>query len=85
MGFFLTILQKFAGLVVGCNYPGSVAPLKGCVTDALNIHNMLISKFGYDEEAITVLLDEPPRSFARCAKPTKVLLAMAFFCSSCNY
>ncbi|KAH7343305.1 caspase domain-containing protein [Rhizoctonia solani] len=48
---------KRKALLVGCNYPGSAAPLDGCINDVFNIKRFLIDHFGYEEENIRVLTD----------------------------
>lgn len=44
-------------LLVGCNYPGTKVELHGCANDVKRMKNTLISRFGFDEEDILVLLD----------------------------
>ncbi|KAH9320356.1 hypothetical protein KI387_043952 [Taxus chinensis] len=52
-------------LLVGCNYPGTKAELKGCVNDVKRMYRCLIHRFGFEEENITVLIDtEDSESFA---------------------
>ncbi|CAE6450409.1 unnamed protein product [Rhizoctonia solani] len=48
---------KRKALLIGCNYPGSTAPLDGCINDVFNIKRFLIEHFGYEEENIRVLTD----------------------------
>ena len=44
-------------LLVGINYPGTKAELKGCHNDVDRMHKCLVDRFGFDEDNITVLLD----------------------------
>ncbi|XP_047055771.1 metacaspase-4-like [Lolium rigidum] len=44
-------------LLVGINYPGTKAELKGCHNDVDRMHRCLVDRFGFDEEDITVLVD----------------------------
>lgn len=44
-------------LLVGCNYPGTKVELHGCANDVKRMKNTLITRFGFDEEDILVLLD----------------------------
>lgn len=37
-------------LLIGCNYPGTDAALKGCVNDVLNMKEVLINYKGFDEQ-----------------------------------
>ncbi|KAL5636511.1 hypothetical protein ACGC1H_000461 [Rhizoctonia solani] len=48
---------KRKALLIGCNYPGSTAPLDGCINDVFNIKRFLVEHFGYGEEDIRVLSD----------------------------
>lgn len=45
-------------LLVGINYIGTESALNGCINDVKNVKQMLIQKFGYKEEQITMLTDE---------------------------
>lgn len=49
-------------VLVGCNYPGTKAELKGCVNDVKRMYSCLIDRFGFPEENITVLIDTDERS-----------------------
>ena len=44
-------------VLVGCNYPGTKAELRGCVNDVWNMHKSLVDRFGFSEDDITVLID----------------------------
>ena len=44
-------------LLVGCNYPGTRVELHGCANDVKRMYNTLISRFGFDESDIDILLD----------------------------
>jgi metacaspase-1 len=46
-------------LIIGINYFGSDCELNGCINDAINIKNLLITKFNYHENNIIVLDDHP--------------------------
>lgn len=52
-------------LIIGINYFGSDCELNGCINDATNIKNLLISKFNYHKDNIVVLTDDTD------LKPTK--------------
>ncbi|KAJ1309142.1 hypothetical protein OPQ81_004815 [Rhizoctonia solani] len=63
---------KRKALLVGCNYPGSTAPLEGCINDVFNIKRFLVDHFGYEEENIRVLTDsESSRGEIGEALPTR--------------
>ncbi|CAE6377987.1 unnamed protein product [Rhizoctonia solani] len=52
---------KRKALLIGCNYPGSSAPLNGCINDVFNIKRFLIGMdnlLAYDEADICVLADD---------------------------
>ncbi|CAM0883228.1 unnamed protein product [Alopecurus aequalis] len=44
-------------LLVGINYPGTKAELKGCINDVDRMHRCLVDRFGFDEDDISVLVD----------------------------
>eukprot|EP00262_Sarcandra_glabra_P010582 TRINITY_DN2587_c1_g4_i1.p1 TRINITY_DN2587_c1_g4~~TRINITY_DN2587_c1_g4_i1.p1 ORF type:complete len:421 (+),score=69.15 TRINITY_DN2587_c1_g4_i1:174-1436(+) len=44
-------------LLVGCNYPGTKAELKGCINDVNRMYDALVNRYGFAEEQITVLID----------------------------
>jgi hypothetical protein len=45
-------------LLVGINYPGTKAELKGCHNDVDRMHRCLVDRFGFDEDDIRVLSDK---------------------------
>ena len=47
-------------LVVGCNYPGTDAALRGCANDAHTMHGLLTRYFGFPEGSIVLMLDTDP-------------------------
>ena len=46
-------------LLIGINYIGGKAPLKGCINDAHNVANFLVNNYGYLPENIRILTDDP--------------------------
>lgn len=44
-------------VLIGCNYPGTKAELKGCINDVWRMHECLIRNYGFLDEDITVLID----------------------------
>ncbi|XP_073303030.1 metacaspase-4-like [Primulina huaijiensis] len=44
-------------VLIGCNYPGTKAELKGCINDVKRMYSCLVERFGFSEEDITVLID----------------------------
>ncbi|KAL5731296.1 hypothetical protein ACHQM5_004041 [Ranunculus cassubicifolius] len=44
-------------VLVGCNYPGTKAALKGCINDVTRMRSCLIERFGFEDEDITMLID----------------------------
>ncbi|KAL6975032.1 Metacaspase-5 [Sarracenia purpurea var. burkii] len=44
-------------VLVGCNYPGTKAELKGCVNDVTRMYQCLVERYGFSEDDITVLID----------------------------
>lgn len=51
---------KKRALLVGCNYPGTKAELKGCINDVKRMQRCLIERYGFAEEDIVVLIDTDP-------------------------
>ncbi|XP_062223883.1 metacaspase-5-like [Phragmites australis] len=47
-------------LLVGINYPGTKAELKGCHNDVDRMRRCLVDRFGFDEGDIRVLVDADP-------------------------
>ncbi|KAF3325480.1 metacaspase-5-like protein [Carex littledalei] len=47
-------------LLIGINYPGTKAELKGCINDVWRMHKSLIERFGFNEEDIVVMIDTDP-------------------------
>ncbi|CAA7394312.1 unnamed protein product [Spirodela intermedia] len=48
---------KKRALMVGCNYPGTKAELRGCINDVMRMRRCLVERFGFSEEDITILID----------------------------
>ncbi|KAH7565842.1 hypothetical protein ACOSP7_027815 [Xanthoceras sorbifolium] len=44
-------------VLIGCNYPGTKAELKGCINDVKRMHRCLVDRYGFSEDNITVLID----------------------------
>ncbi|OIW08105.1 hypothetical protein TanjilG_06648 [Lupinus angustifolius] len=44
-------------VLIGCNYPGTKAELRGCINDVWKMHSSLINRFGFSEDDIVVLID----------------------------
>ncbi|KAI5440861.1 metacaspase-5 [Lathyrus oleraceus] len=44
-------------VLIGCNYRGTKAELKGCVNDVWRMHKCLIHYYGFLDEDITILID----------------------------
>jgi hypothetical protein len=49
--------DKKAALLIGINYKGTNAELRGCENDIKNTKNMLISKYGFQEKDIVILME----------------------------
>jgi hypothetical protein len=45
-------------VLVGINYPGTKAELKGCHNDVARMRRCLVDRFGFDESGIRVLVDD---------------------------
>ncbi|KAI0529744.1 hypothetical protein KFK09_002302 [Dendrobium nobile] len=44
-------------VLIGCNYPGTKAELKGCVNDVRRMHRCLVDRYGFEESDIKVMID----------------------------
>lgn len=44
-------------VLIGCNYPGTKAELRGCINDVKRMHRCLIERYGFSDDDITVLID----------------------------
>ena len=47
-------------LLVGINYVGSAQKLSGCINDVLAFKDVLIQKYGFSEQEMQVMVDDPP-------------------------
>ncbi|KDN34064.1 hypothetical protein RSAG8_12852, partial [Rhizoctonia solani AG-8 WAC10335] len=67
---------KRKALLIGCNYPGSPSPLRGCCNDVFNIKRFLIDHFQFDESDIRALTDDQSsHGEIGEAKPTRAAIA----------
>jgi len=48
-------------LLIGCNYPGTRAELRGCINDVHRIQNMLSRSYGFSTSSMRVLTDDSRR------------------------
>ncbi|KAH7440993.1 hypothetical protein KP509_03G019900 [Ceratopteris richardii] len=53
-------------LLVGCNYPGTEAELRGCVTDVMRMYDLLTQRFGFEGQDIMIMVDTDDS----CLQPT---------------
>ncbi|KAK7313815.1 hypothetical protein VNO77_39017 [Canavalia gladiata] len=44
-------------VLIGINYPGTKAELRGCINDVWRMHSCLIQRYGFSEDDIVVLID----------------------------
>ncbi|KAK3025108.1 hypothetical protein RJ639_044348 [Escallonia herrerae] len=47
-------------VLIGCNYPGTKAELKGCINDVWRMYRCLVDRYGFSEDDITLLIDTDP-------------------------
>ncbi|KAL6562401.1 Metacaspase-4 [Orobanche gracilis] len=50
-------MAKKRAVLIGCNYPGTKAELKGCINDVRRMYACLVERFGFSEDDIAVLID----------------------------
>lgn len=55
--------EKKAALLIGINYKGTNAELRGCENDIKNSKKMLISKYGFEEKDIIVLMESASMTY----------------------
>lgn len=48
-------------VLVGCNYKGTLAELRGCVNDVWGMHAALVDRFHFKPDEIQVLVDNDPQ------------------------
>ncbi|XP_065877980.1 metacaspase-9 [Euphorbia lathyris] len=51
--------KKRMAVLVGCNYPNTPNELHGCINDVISMKEMLINRFGFDQNHIQLLTDAP--------------------------
>lgn len=68
-------------LLIGINYFGTNAELKGCINDTRNVSSFLMDRFGYKREDMVILTDDQQRDVLQ---PTKqnILRAMNWLVSN---
>ncbi|KAL5568779.1 hypothetical protein UlMin_025354 [Ulmus minor] len=44
-------------VLIGCNYPGTKAELRGCINDVMRMNQCLLDRYGFSEDDITILID----------------------------
>lgn len=44
-------------VLIGCNYPGTKAELRGCINDVKRMRQCLIERYGFSEDDIEILID----------------------------
>lgn len=44
-------------VLIGINYPGTKAELKGCINDVRRMYQCLVDRYGFSEDNITILID----------------------------
>ena len=53
------VVKRRLAVLVGCNYPNTKNELHGCVNDVLAMKETLLTRFGFKQEDMEVLTDEP--------------------------
>lgn len=62
-------------VLIGINYPGTKAELRGCVNDVRRMHKCLVERYGFSEEDITILIDTDESSTQPTGKNIRRALA----------
>ncbi|CAH8319932.1 unnamed protein product [Eruca vesicaria subsp. sativa] len=53
------VVKRKLAVLVGCNYPNTKNELHGCINDVLAMKETLLTRFGFKQEDMEVLTDEP--------------------------
>jgi len=53
----LSIAMAKKAVLIGINYPGTKAELKGCINDVWRMHRCLVDRYGFSKDDITVMID----------------------------
>mmetsp|Transcript_20237 Transcript_20237/g.47244 ORF Transcript_20237/g.47244 Transcript_20237/m.47244 type:complete len:427 (+) Transcript_20237:63-1343(+) len=61
-------------LLIGINYRGTVTELRGCVNDARSMHDFLVGTYGFPDDEVRLLVDEPGYRF----QPTRANIMDGF-------
>ncbi|KAK6149573.1 hypothetical protein DH2020_017098 [Rehmannia glutinosa] len=62
-------------VLIGCNYPGTKAELKGCINDVRRMYACLVERYGFSEDDITVLIDTDDSSTQPTGRNIRAALA----------
>uniref|UniRef100_A0A1J3IW99 Metacaspase-4 n=1 Tax=Noccaea caerulescens TaxID=107243 RepID=A0A1J3IW99_NOCCA len=62
-------------VLIGINYPGTKAELRGCVNDVRRMYKCLVERYGFAEEDITVLIDTDESSIQPTGKNIRKALS----------
>ncbi|KAM0986890.1 hypothetical protein ACFX15_010735 [Malus domestica] len=47
-------------VLIGCNYAGTKAELKGCINDVKRMYSCLVDRYGFSEDDIQILSTPAP-------------------------
>lgn len=72
---------KKKALLVGVNYAGSAAPLRGCGNDARKQRRALTQQFGFEEGDVRLLCDDGGENGAQAPTAENIRSALAWFSS----
>lgn len=74
-GFHPGQVGKQKALLIGVNYFGTRAQLRGCINDVKNLHNLLTNNFGWDRKSIRTMSDDS-RTGSSIPTRSNILAAM---------
>ncbi|XP_039056234.1 metacaspase-9-like [Hibiscus syriacus] len=49
-------------VLVGCNYPNTRLRLQGCINDVSSMEELIVNEFGFNQDNVKYLVDEPGTS-----------------------
>ncbi|KDP27423.1 hypothetical protein JCGZ_20833 [Jatropha curcas] len=62
-------------VLIGINYPGTKAELKGCINDVRRMYKCLVDRYGFSEENIMILIDTDESYMQPTGKNIRMVLS----------
>lgn len=75
-GYYSNLSGRRKALCIGINYTGTSSALRGCHADAENMSAFLCKTYGYRQEDIVMLLDQPGANYMSIPTRDNMIRAM---------